>query len=50
MKLKKAVAICGSLLICLVIFMMYAAKDLTGSAKKSISEEFQEVTFVKYFF
>lgn len=44
MKLKKAAALCGSLLICLLIYMMYAAKELTGFAtKKSISEEFQEV-------
>lgn len=50
MKLKKAVAICGFFLVSLVIFMLYAAKDLTGfSAKKSVSEEFQEVVFFVHF-
>ncbi|CAG9818669.1 unnamed protein product [Phaedon cochleariae] len=44
MKLKRAVAILGSCMIILVIFMIYSAKDLSGfpSRKSSILQDFQD--------
>lgn len=49
MKLKRALAIFGSVLIVFVIFIIYSAKDLSSfSIKKSISEEFQDVCYFKF--
>lgn len=47
MRLKKIVAIFGSLILILIIFMIYSAKDLTGfpNRKSSIDQDFQDVSF-----
>ncbi|KAJ8963439.1 hypothetical protein NQ318_018919 [Aromia moschata] len=44
MRLKRAVAIFGSLIIILVVFIMYTAKDLTGfpNRKSSIAQDFED--------
>ncbi|KAJ8936613.1 hypothetical protein NQ314_012228 [Rhamnusium bicolor] len=47
MRLKKAVAVFGSLIVILLIFMIYSAKDLTGfpNRKSSINQDYQDVSF-----
>ncbi|KAJ8977949.1 hypothetical protein NQ317_008140 [Molorchus minor] len=44
MRLKRAVAIFGSLIVLLLIFIMYSAKDLTGfpNQKSSIAQDFED--------
>lgn len=50
MKIKRALAIFGSVLIVFVIFIIYSAKDLSSfSMKKSISEEYNDVCSLNFY-
>lgn len=46
MRLKKVVAVFGSLILLLIIFMIYSTKDLTvfPNRKSSIDQDFQDVS------
>lgn len=47
MRLKKVMAIFGSIMIGLIVLMIYAAKDLTGfpSRKSSLLEDYRDVSY-----